>query len=258
MERGKVTMDRNDDAPWSKFDPEVYVDDNYRTPLEVDLLIVRLMRDYFTRCFDGVAPRSVRGVDVGAGANLYPALSMLPWCEKLLLLEFAPPNVEYLEKQVSPAGYDIAWDPFWDVLREAPAYGAVDRPRDRIGGVTRVEQGSLFDLEGGTRRWDLGTMFFVADSMSEAPEEFHRGVRCFMGALAGGAPFAAAFMKESVGYRVGDHDYPAYRVNETTVARSLEPFSGELEIHDLHHSVRPGHEGMLLALGRRNTEVAAP
>ena len=38
-------MDRNADAPWSKFDPEVYVDNNYRTPLEVDLLIVRLMRD---------------------------------------------------------------------------------------------------------------------------------------------------------------------------------------------------------------------
>ncbi|WP_437054570.1 SCO2525 family SAM-dependent methyltransferase [Streptomyces sp. enrichment culture] len=258
MERGRVTMDRNADAPWSKFDPEVYVDNNYRTPLEVDLLIVRLLRDYFTRCFDGTLPRSARGIDVGAGANLYPGLSMLPWCEKLVLLEFAPLNVEYLEKQVSPAGYDIAWDPFWDVLRDAPAYEAVDRPRDRIGEVARVERGSLFDLESGTRRFDLGTMFFVADSMSEASEEFHRGVRCFMGALGEGAPFAAAFMKESVGYRVGDHDYPAYRVNEETVAQSLAPFTGELEIHDLHHSVRPGHEGMLLALGRRNAEIATP
>lgn len=25
-------MDRNADAPWSEFDPEVYVDNNYRTP----------------------------------------------------------------------------------------------------------------------------------------------------------------------------------------------------------------------------------
>lgn len=250
-------MDRNADAPWSKFDPEVYVDNNYRTPLEVDLLIVRLMRDYFSRCFAEGIPDSVRGVDVGAGANLYPALSMLPWCEKVLLLEYAHPNVEYLEKQVSPGGYDTAWDAFWEVLREAPAYHAVE-PKALVSEIVRVERGNLFDLEEGHRRWDLGTMFFVADSMSECPDEFHRGVRCFMNALSEGAPFVAAFMKESVGYHVGEHHYPAYRVNEERVRESLEPFTGELEIHDLHHMVRPGHEGMLLALGRRNSEIATP
>ncbi|MDQ0403691.1 SCO2525 family SAM-dependent methyltransferase [Streptomyces sp. NBC_01723] len=251
-----MTMDRNADAPWSKFDPEAYVDDNYRTPLEVDLLIVRLMRDHFTRCFADT-PHPVRGIDVGAGANLYPALSMLPWCDKVLLLEYAHPNVEYLEKQVSPGGYDTAWDAFWKVLGEEPAYRAVE-PRELAGEIVRVERGNLFDLEHGHRRWGLGTMFFVADSMSECPEEFQRGVRCFMNALGDGAPFAAAFMKESVGYRVGAHDYPAYRVNEERVRESLAPFTGELEIHDLHHMVRPGHEGMLLALGRRNSEIATP
>ncbi|MBQ0830701.1 SCO2525 family SAM-dependent methyltransferase [Streptomyces tagetis] len=256
MEHGRVTMDRNADAPWSKFDPEVYVDNNYRTPLDVDLLIVRLMRDHFGRCFADGVPDSVRGVDVGAGANLYPALSMLPWCEKVLLLEYAQPNVEYLERQVSPEGYDPVWDAFWEVLREAPAYRDVD-PRARCGEIVRVERGNLFDLDG-QRRWEMGTMFFVADSMSECPEEFARGVRCFMNALGEGAPFAAAFMKESVGYRVGDHTYPAYRVNEERVRESLEAFTTDVETHDLHHMVRPGHEGILLALGRRNGEVATP
>ncbi|MFE0811761.1 SCO2525 family SAM-dependent methyltransferase [Streptomyces sp. NPDC058848] len=256
-------MDRNADAPWSKFDPEVYVDNNYRTPLEVDLLIVRLMRDWFSRCLtetgsgSAAAPGAVRGIDVGAGANLYPALAMLPWCEKVLLLEYALPNVEYLERQCSSGGYDTAWDAFWNELREAPAYAATE-PRSRFAEIVRVERGNLFDLEDGSRRWDLGTMFFVADSMSECADEFHRGVRCFMNALSDGAPFATAFMKESVGYRVGDHDYPAYRVNEDQVRESLEPFTEELEIHDLHHMVRPGHEGMILALGRRNAVVAAP
>ncbi|MET9776887.1 SCO2525 family SAM-dependent methyltransferase [Streptomyces sp. NPDC006367] len=249
-------MDRNADAPWSKFDPEVYVDNNYRTPLEVDRLIVRLMRDYFSRCFDGTGPALVRGVDVGAGANLYPALSMLPWCEKILLLEYAGPNVEYLKRQASAQGYDTAWDAFWQELADAPAYRGIE-PRSRFSEIVQVESGNLFDLDGA-RRWDLGTMFFVADSMSECPEEFQRGVRCFMNALGEGAPFAAAFMKESVGYRVGDQRYPAYRVNEDRARESLLPFTKELEIHDLHHVVRPGHEGILLALGQRNAEIATP
>lgn len=248
-------MDRNADAPWSKFDPKVYVDNNYRTPLEVDLLIVRLLRDHFGRCLGDTSP-TLQGVDVGAGANLYPALSMLPWCEKILLLEYARPNVEYLKGQISPGGLDEAWDAFWDVLREAPAYQGID-PRRQIGEVALVERANLFDL-GGQQRWEIGTMFFVADSMSECPDEFRRGVRCFMNALNEKAPFAVAFMKESVGYRVGKYRYPAYRVDENRARESLEPFSAELEIHDLHHVVRPGHEGILLALGRRNAENAAP
>ncbi|MEU1051959.1 SCO2525 family SAM-dependent methyltransferase [Streptomyces sp. NPDC005876] len=249
-------MDRNADAPWSKFDPEAYVDDNYRTPLDVDLLIVRMMRDHFSRCLEGTGRYTIRGVDVGAGANLYPALSMLPWCEKVVLLEYAEPNVEYLERQTAPGGLDGVWDAFWDVLRQAPAYRDVD-PRTRAGEVVRVERQNLFDLDGH-RRWDLGTMFFVADSMSECPEEFRRGVRCFMNALTDGAPFAAAFMKESVGYQVGEERFPAYRVNEHRARESLAPYSDGLEIHDLNHLVREGHDGMLLALGRRNSTIAAP
>ncbi|MGW5971150.1 SCO2525 family SAM-dependent methyltransferase [Streptomyces sp. NPDC055186] len=249
-------MDRNADAPWSQFDPEAYVDLDYRTTLEVDLLIVRLMRDHFSRCYEQGVPSSVRGVDVGAGANLYPALSMLPWCEKILLLECATPNVEYLERQTAPEGYDEAWDAFWNELSEAPAYADV-KPKDRISESVRVERANLLDLDG-QRRWDIGTMFFVADSMSECPDEFRRGVRCFMDVLNEKAPFAAAFMKESAGYRVGEHCYPAYRVNVDQVRESLESFTSELEIHDLHHMVRPGHEGIILALGRRNSEIVAP
>jgi hypothetical protein len=249
-------MDRNADAPWSQFDPEAYVDLNYRTPLEVDLLIVGLMRDYFSRCYEQGVPASVRGVDVGAGANLYPALSMLPWCEKIILLEYAPPNVEYLEKQASGGEYDTAWDAFWDVLSQASAYRDVE-PRNRFGEIVRVERANLLDLDG-QRRWDIGTMFFVADSMSECPDEFRRGVECFMDALNEGAPFAAAFMKESLGYQVGAHKYPAYRVNADRVREILEPFTDELEIHDMDHMVRPGHEGMILALGRRNSAIATP
>jgi hypothetical protein len=74
-----------------------------------------------------------------------------------------------------------------------------------------------------------------------------------MNALDASAPFAVAFMKQSQGYQVGEHRYPAYPVDAQRARRSLEPYAAELEIHDLQHTVRPGHEGILLALGRRNT-----
>lgn len=252
-------MDHNADAPWSNFDPAAYVDNNYRNPLEVDVLIVRLMRDHFHACFGGKIPSGVTGVDVGAGPNLYPTLTMLPWCEKLTLLEYSRPNVLYLEKQkLSPGGYDKVWDAFWGELSDAPVYRDIVDPRARFTEIVQVERANLFDLDG-TRRWGLGTMFFVADSMSEAEGEFRKGVHCFANSLAEGAPYAAAFMKESLGYQVGEHRYPAYRVKSTEqIQEILEPYSAELELHDLHQVVRPGHEGMILALGRRKSEIAAP
>jgi hypothetical protein len=252
-------MDHNADAPWSNFDPEAYVDSNYRIPLKVDMMIVQLMRDHFRDCFDGGIPSGVTGVDMGAGANLYPALSMLPWCEKLTLLEYAGPNVLYLEKQkLVPGGYDKIWDAFWDELTKVPVYRDVTDPRARFTEIVQVERANLFDLDGA-RRWGLGTMFFVADSMSESENEFRLGVRCFARSLAEGAPYAAAFMKDSAGYDVGEYRFPAYRVKtKDQVAEILKPFSTDLKLHDLHHVVRPGHEGMILALGRRNSEIAVP
>ncbi|BFO21334.1 SCO2525 family SAM-dependent methyltransferase [Streptomyces sp. KM77-8] len=248
-------MDRNADAPWSQFDPEAYVDLNYRTPLEVDLLIVRLMRDYFSRCYAQGVPASVRGVDVGAGANLYPALSMLPWCEKILLLEYATPNVEYLERQASGGGYDTAWDAFWNELREAPPTG-----RSNPGAGSARSSGWNAPTCWTSTDSGAGTSARCSSSPTRCPSAptSSRAASCASWTRSTGSPFAAAFMKESLGYQVGAHRYPAYRVNADRVRESLEPFTAELEIHDMDHMVRPGHEGMILALGRRNTAIATP
>ncbi len=244
-------MIRNADAPWSAFAPDAYIDINYRASGAVDLEIVRLMRDHFSRSFGGSAAHSARGVDVGAGPNLYPALAMLPWCDKITLLEYALPNNSYLEQQASGEGFDAVWDAFWEVLVKDPAYRAVE-PRKRFGEIVRVERADLFDLEDW-QRWDMGTMCFVAESMTECPAEFERGVRAFMNVLEAGAPFAAAFMKESEGYVVKGIRYPAFRVAAEGVEKIMGEYAEGLVVHDLQYTVREGHEGMLLALGRRKS-----
>ncbi|MEU6287362.1 SCO2525 family SAM-dependent methyltransferase [Streptomyces sp. NPDC048232] len=247
-------MIRNADARWSAFAPDSYIDINYRISGEADLEIVRLMRDHFSRSFAGTTARPARGVDVGAGPNLYPALAMLPWCEKITLLEYALPNIAYLERQTSGQGFEPVWDAFWDVLRKDAAYEDVE-PRSRFGEVVQVERANLFDLDGW-QRWGMGTMCFVAESMTECPAEFERGVRTFMNVLEAGAPFAAAFMKESEGYIVNGIRYPAFRVGAEGVREIMGEYVEELVVHDLQHTVREGHEGMLLALGRRKSSCS--
>ncbi|WP_280889957.1 SCO2525 family SAM-dependent methyltransferase [Streptomyces sp. LBL] len=248
----QLTQLKNADVSWGAFDPKAYVKHNYRALQSEDAEILDVVRDHFADHFrrPGVGP--VRGIDVGAGANLYPALAMLPWCDELTLFERSPANVRYLKRQVD--SYDENWDQFWDVLCEDEAYDSLAMdPRKKFAKTVDVELGDIFDLQRHEGRWSVGTMFFVAESMTNSHREFALGVERFMRALAPGAPFAAAFMEHSKGYHVGDYFFPACDVGESEVRASLEPFADEFIAKRLKSSaaVRNGYTGMIVAYGRR-------
>ncbi|MGW3492243.1 SCO2525 family SAM-dependent methyltransferase [Streptomyces sp. NPDC001020] len=249
----------NADVSWGAFDPIAYVDHNYRDLQAEDAEILHILRDHFGDHFQRRGAGPVSGIDVGAGANLYPALAMLPWCDEITLFERSPANVRYLESQV--ASYDTNWDQFWRVLCRNEVYAALDTdPRAKFRKAVRVEAGDLFDLGRHEGKWSMGTMFFVAESMTTSREEFARGVECFMRALAPGAPFAAAFMEHSKGYHAGEHFFPACDVGESEVYESLTPFAGDFTTMRLKASaaVREGYSGMIVARGRRNSDPDIP
>ncbi|MER6674717.1 SCO2525 family SAM-dependent methyltransferase [Streptomyces sp. NPDC000983] len=249
----------NADVSWASFDPIAYVDHNYRDLQAEDAEILSAIRDHFGDHFPSRDGGPVTGIDVGAGANLYPALAMLPWCDRITLFERSPANVRYLRSQV--ASYAGNWDQFWRVLCKNDAYGALDMdPRARFRDVVGVEEGNLFDLPRHEGRWSMGTMFFVAESMTSSYEEFDRGVECFLRALAPGAPFAAAFMEHSKGYHAGEHFFPACDVSKAEVEVSLKRFADDVRTERLKSSaaVRDGYAAMIVAYGRRNSDADIP
>jgi hypothetical protein len=254
-----IKHELNADVSWDSFDPAAYVDHNYRYLRSDDEEIVQIIRDHFGDHFrrEPVRPGQViSGIDVGAGANLYPALAMLPWCDLITLYEHSAANVGYLRGQL--AHYDEHWDAFWQVLCKEPAYAELPGdPRQRFRRAVDVVEGDLFALDRHRGRWSMGTMFFVAESLSTSPQEFETAVERFMLALEPGAPFAAAFMEGSQGYSVGDHDFPACSVSVAEVRRSLSPFADGAAIRSIGMpggALRPGYEGMIVACGRRRSE----
>ncbi|WP_179831937.1 hypothetical protein [Actinomadura citrea] len=104
-------MVSNAEARWPEFDSDAYHGNNYRLMRGDD----RKMLEIMVKWFAGSGARGCSGFDAGAGANLYPALAMLPFCDKITLLEFSLRNVEYLRRQV--ARLDASWAPFWKVVR---------------------------------------------------------------------------------------------------------------------------------------------
>ncbi|MFE2421152.1 SCO2525 family SAM-dependent methyltransferase [Streptomyces hokutonensis] len=244
----------NADVPWDEFNPVDYISHNYRSVLPADAKIIAIVRDHFSDHFRRFPGRRIRGIDVGAGANLYPALAMLPWCDEITLLDRSSRNVEYLLGQSD--GYDANWDAFWRELCQNDGYAAYPHdPRERFKQVVRVEEGDLFHLAGQEGRWTLGTMFFVAESITASKTEFEQAIKCFFHYLEPGAPFAAAFMEKSEGYEVGGLDFPACKVRRRQIRRTLRGHAKGLRTFSVgkHDKVRDGYKSMIVARGYRRT-----
>jgi hypothetical protein len=248
----------NADYPWDDFNSAAYFRKNYRTLRHDDRQILEAMRDFFSKA-DRVSGASreaegqpARGLDLGSGTNLYPALAMLPFCAELTLWEYSTGNVEWLRREVQ--SYGESWDLFWERLAFAPPYQATTDPRAALAERTRVHRGSVFDLPAAA--WDIGTMFFVAESLTGSPGEFTAATHRFIDALRPGAPFAAAFMEKSEGYQVGDQMFPAVPVTAETVRSCLDEVSHNLDVQRVdpgNDPLRHGYSGMILVLGTAGT-----
>ncbi|HEY1177672.1 MAG TPA: hypothetical protein VGF17_16075 [Phytomonospora sp.] len=263
MTEPALSQSRNDDFVWDTFNAAWYQEHNYGTLRPDDEEILQTVRDFFAAAHAEDRPAGKwHGIDVGPGANLYPSLSMLPFCESIRLHEYSENNVAWLRREIK-SGYGESWDAFWKILTENPAYRSVEDPRATLTRIADVNKDSVFRLdevkvEGGslldlpTEQWDIGTMFFVAESLTAEKAEFEKAVRKFVHSLRPRAPFAAAFMKDSAGYFVDGQRFPAVAITEADVRQCLASLASNVDVRVLGQdaSLRDGYGGMIIATGR--------
>jgi hypothetical protein len=231
---------------WDSFDSGDYLEHNYADLHDEDRKILNIVRDFLcSQSFDS----NTRGVDVGTGTNLYPALAMLPFCREIDLLEFSEANRIWLTDQLND--YSANWDSYWKVLTKQDVYRSVERPRERLRRHTTVREWDILDSVPEVK-WDVGTMFFVAESITTFREEFTTALGKFCALLKPGAPFAMTFMENSKGYEVGGKPFPALGIGVADVQDEMEELGNGLGFHHVNIGAQPlreGYSGMILAHG---------
>jgi hypothetical protein len=254
--RGGMVL-HNADPDWNAFPSDEYWRRNYQRMQAEDQEIIHRVGHFFIKAFNNCDPAR-RAIDVGTGTNLYPALLMLPWAERILLTDHSASNVRWLRHHVMEHDdTPWAWQPFWREVHELEGYNRVGDPRRRLWqtcagepGYAGIERRSVFELPRA--QWQLGTMFFVAESITEEPEEFRAAIAGFVGALQPNSPFAAAFMADSHGYVVDRTSFPALRISPDDVMERFKALGvSELTVDLLQTGfrVRKGYEGMIVATG---------
>lgn len=240
----------NNAAPWPDFDAEAYWKFNYASLLPEDAQIIQRASNFLIEAFGDRAPAR-NAVDIGAGSNLYPALLMLPWAERITFTDFADTNINWLTENLADAPGEWAWQSFWDRLAGLPGYRDVEQPRRRLAAVHDITSANVLKLP--SHAWDLGSMFFVADGITTDEREFKAAVRSFLGSLTPGAPFIMAFMENSVGYDVSGVSFPAFKVTLESLTELLAqvPVTGTdvLRTDNSVRRLRVGYTAMLLVTG---------
>jgi NNMT/PNMT/TEMT family len=247
---------KNTDPDWKAFPSDEYWRRNYQSIQPEDREIIDRVNLFFRKAYSGRA-RAQRAIDVGSGTNLYPALLMLPWTDQILLSDQSASNVRWLRHHVMDDGAPWTWQPFWQEVCDLEGYSQISDPRERLRqactghpGQAGFEQRTVFGLPPA--QWQLGTMFFVAESITEEPEEFRAAIDGFVGALQPHSPFAATFMAGSDGYDVADISFPALPITTDHVTEHFKRLGvSELSVDLLQtdHRVREGYEGMIVATG---------
>lgn len=248
LKRDSGVLDRllaNGDVEWDAFDSDAYFAKNYGYLRDDDAQIIEIVADFFHTA----APVRWRAkaLDVGTGANLYPAMTMLPFAGELSLVEPADSNRNWLASELArPHG---SWTQFWSrVSAQRPEYERIKGPFDLLRHNAEIHKGSVFSLPAN--QFDLGTMFFVAESITTRRDEFQKASRSFVRSLLPRAPFAAAFMRNSVGYSVGGQDFPACAVTEEDVQKCLAEDADIKHIQIVEsRDLREGYSGMIVATG---------
>ncbi|MFK4226584.1 class I SAM-dependent methyltransferase [Streptomyces sp. NPDC019890] len=242
---------RNLDADWDRWPVLDYLAENYREIHPSDAAVIRHHSAFYRQFAPGSLGRSL---EFGAGPNLYPLMLAAAASKCADAVELSSANVAYLTGQLHD-GPDKSWQAFYALCRELNTALPATLP-EALSRV-RVTHGDVRTLP--LRSYDLASMNFVAESVTEDIEEFAEFCRTFIGTVRPGGHLVAAFMENMPTYRIGNAPpWPGCPVDGSAVREAFAPHTDRLVITrvDADPTLPDyGDTGMVLLTAVRRSEA---
>jgi len=238
---------RNADVDWDRWPVSTYLTENYRRLHAIDDSVLM----HHSSVYRDLLPGSLgRTVEVGAGPNLYPLFLASGAARHIDAVDRSAAGLGYLRSQLA-TGPDPSWQPYWLRCRELnPGLPAsVDEALARV----QIVHGDAFGLAG--RDYDLASMNFVAESVTEDTAEFEGFCAALVATVRSGGLLVAAFMENMSRYELGDGSrWPGTPVDVEVVTRVFAPLTTGLQVSRIDADPELpdyGYTGMVLLRARR-------
>lgn len=240
---------------WDRFGSDVYYENNYARVRSHN----RRILEFLCVEAEGALRGRVRIVDIGTGANLYPALALAPYIGSIDFVDPSRNNRDWLEGQLGGSG--SYWKHFWaECQRINPdRYGAFEDGWQSIRSRASIRDFRLSSIQSDA--YDVALMFFVAESVTDDIAEFRENMRRCIECVAPGGWVFAGFMLGSAGYMVDGVRYPAISINGSELRECFAESCEEVRIEIIPRStdaVRSGYSGMAVARARRGNPEGQP
>jgi len=226
---------------------EEYLTENYRQLHPADIAVIEHHSAFYRR----LAPDSVRlSLEFGAGPNLYPLMLAASASRCIHAVERSAANIAYLTQQLRN-GPDPSWEAFYAECRRClPTLpSSLTEALSRV----RITHDSVQNITPD--RYDLASMNFVAESVTEDLDEFNALCALFVQSVRPGGLLVAAFMENMGRYCLGDGSrWPGYPVETESVWEVFRPRTRELRVTRIDaDATLPdyGYTGMVLMTARR-------
>ncbi|MGW6026709.1 class I SAM-dependent methyltransferase [Streptomyces sp. NPDC055099] len=214
---------RNDDVDWDSWPVQDYLGENYRELHPSDAAVIAHHSAFYRRFGRASAACSL---EFGAGPNLYPLMMAAAASRRIDAVEASAAGVAYLTRQLEQAP-DASWLPFHALCRRLNPDLPPTLP-EALAGV-RVVHGDIRALEPGT--YDIASMNFVAEGVTEDFAEFTDFCHRFVRSVAPGGHLVAAFMENMPTYRIGPASlWPGCPVNPAVVTEVFAPLTEHLAV----------------------------
>jgi hypothetical protein len=239
---------QNTDVDWDGWPVPIYLAENYRDLHASDDAVIA----HHSALYRDLAPGSLsRTVEIGAGPNLYPLFLASGAAQRIDAVDRSAAGLNYLRHQLA-SGPDASWDPYWRRCRtlNPTLPTTINVALSRVN----VVPGDAFALAGSG--YDLASMNFVAESVTEDPNEFSTFCSAFAASVKPGGHLVAAFMENMDRYQLGDGSrWPGTPVDAAAITRAFTPLTDELQVSRI--DTDPGlpdygYTGMVLMRARRS------
>ncbi|WP_210587741.1 class I SAM-dependent methyltransferase [Streptomyces sp. GESEQ-35] len=214
---------RNREADWDRWPVRDYLAENYRQLHPVDVAVIRHHSAFYRQFRPG---RIGRSLELGAGPNLYPLMVASAASRRIEAVEPSAANLAYLSRQLAE-GPDPSWQDFYALCRRLdPALPVTLREAlDRVVVVPGSARTVRPDF------YDLASMHFVAESVTEDFAEFAGLCGAFIRSVRPGGHLLAAFMENMPSYRIGSSpEWPACPIDASLVRSVFAPHTTALRI----------------------------
>jgi hypothetical protein len=236
----------NAQVDWDQWPVQRYLAENYRDLHPADATVI----DHHSAWYRAIPADSVGlSLEFGAGPNLYPLMLAAGCSRRIHALEPSAANVAYLRAQLAD-GPDASWQLFYERCRRLNDA----LPPTLAEALTRVEvvPGDGTSVVPGS--YDLASMHFVAEGVTESRAEFVALTRAFITSVRPGGYLVAAFMENLGRFHLGGRQWPSYPIGVDDVREAFGGYTDEpviSRIDDDPTLPAYGYTGMILLTARR-------